>query len=135
MIGYFFLYSFLGWIIDTTYRSFVDSAFAPGPYLHPLPFTPMYGFGALLILLTYPSVKSLPLWQLFFFYAISLSFFEYMGAIFSLSILGVRLWDYSDGFLNIQGHTDLLHGLAWGALALLMIKCIHPFFEHPKLPL
>ena len=56
---FFFIYCFLGWCWETAYvsirkRQFVNRGFMQGPFL------PIYGFGALAILVAVIPVKSFP---------------------------------------------------------------------------
>ena len=126
VITLFIIYSFLGWIIDTGYRSLLEGRFAPGA-VTVLPFTPIYGLGALLILAVHAKVKELSLIKTFFLYGLLATLLEYIGGLFSLHVLGQRLWDYSDLPFNIGGHVTLLHAFFWGLLAVLFLKFIHPF--------
>ena len=65
IIVYFFIYAFIGWVLESTYKSIlqkkvVNSGFLLGP------FCPIYGFGALIM---YLSLKDLTdnIFILFFF--------------------------------------------------------------------
>ena len=124
-ILYFIIYSFIGWILDTGYRSLLVKEFAPNAVTI-FPFTPIYGFGALLILLIYPAIQHLNVFLQFLLFAVILTLLEYLGGVLTLHFLGRRLWDYSYMPLNFQGHISLLHALFWGALALLFVTYIHP---------
>ena len=126
VISLFIIYSFLGWIVDTGYRSLLEGHFAPGSVTI-LPFTPIYGLGALLILAVHAKVKELSVIKTFFLYGLLATLLEYIGALFSWHVLGKRLWDYSELPFNIQGHVSLLHAFFWGILAVLFLKFIHPF--------
>ena len=63
-------------------------------------------------------------WMLlgFFFAA-----YEYACGHLGVLLNKRRLWDYSGGFLNIQGHTDLLHAIYWATLSLLVFYWFHPW--------
>ena len=113
---YFFLYSFLGWIIDTGTRSYEAQEFAPGS-LFPVPFCPIYAVGVFLVLYTYRLVKELPVFFQWVFYSLLLGSLELGSGILMYNLLGRHLWYYHDTFLNIAGHTDLFHAASWGALA------------------
>ena len=49
-IIYFFIYSFIGWLIETIYALFVHGYFVKRGFLFG-PICPIYGFGAVLLLL------------------------------------------------------------------------------------
>ena len=50
-ITYFFIYSFLGWIIETIYAILVNGYFVKRGFLYG-PLCPIYGFGAVLLILS-----------------------------------------------------------------------------------
>lgn len=133
LILFFLFYAFIGWILDTSYRSLIEGYFAPGSITF-LPFTPIYGFGALLILLVYKKIQHLSAWMLFIIFAVIATFFEYIGGALTLAVLGHRLWDYSNLPLNLHGHTSLLHAFIWGILTLILVKILHPFIVKRLLP-
>lgn len=126
MFFIFVFYSLAGWCIDSGYRSMVDRRWSRGGF-SPLPFTPSYGLGAVMLVAVGPSIT--PLSYLSQWILLGLLFAAYEYACGHLSILFVRrrLWDYSEGFLNVHGHTDLLHGLYWATLSLLTLHWFHPW--------
>lgn len=127
-ILYFIIYSFLGWIIDTGYRSVLAKSFAPNSITF-LPFAPIYGFGALFVLLAYPRIQHLSFLTQFIIFSFSLTLGEYIGGVLTLHFLGKRLWDYSDMPFNFQGHISLLNSFIWGILALILVTYIHPHLQ------
>ena len=50
-VAYFFIYSFLGWIIETIYALIIHGEFIKRGFLFG-PLCPIYGFGAIILLLT-----------------------------------------------------------------------------------
>ena len=122
---YFLFYSFIGWLIDTAHRSYLEGQFTSGS-LTVLPLTPIYGIAALAILLAHNNWELKKIWQQFFVYGFIATVVEYLGGVFTLQIFGRRLWDYSEIPFNLHGHISLLHAFYWGLLALLLIQVIHP---------
>jgi uncharacterized membrane protein len=47
----------------------------------------------------------------------------------SEAILGIRLWDYSDQMLNINGRVSLKHSFFWGVLGVVLVRWIHPMLH------
>ena len=89
------------------------------------PFIPVYGLGALAILLLPPLVRdSLPL--LFPAAALVCTAVEYVTGLFYEKVFRVSFWDYSHLPLNLGGRVCLLFALFWGVLALLVLHVIHP---------
>lgn len=126
----FAFYSFLGWILETVFKSinrkkFVNSGFLKGP------FCPIYGFGAILIIQSFRLLNSISLSNLFFnlFVAIILTtLLEYYTGLILEELFKCKWWDYSNEFLNIKGRICLKYSIIWGILAYLLIKVIHPFY-------
>ncbi|MDD2758496.1 MAG: putative ABC transporter permease [Patescibacteria group bacterium] len=132
-VMYFFIYGLVGWLIDTVFESMVFGQFLPGgmfrSFLLPVPFAPIYGFGALAII-----YLTKHLWGRHIILSIPLvgviaTAVEYCGGVMTIALFGHRAWDYSGSFLNLQGHTDLFHAIAWTLLGWSFIKFIHPAVE------
>lgn len=130
VIFYFILYSFLGWILDTWYSSFVDGQLIFGgmfkSFFIPVPLAPIYGFGALALIGFSKFLKNHGHTILFFFSGLILSAVEYVGGIFTLGVLKHRAWDYSQNFANLGGHIDLWHGFLWMMLGWFFVRYLHP---------
>lgn len=117
ILFYFFLYSFIGWIIDTGYRSAWARAYTSGSFF-PLPLCPIYGFGALLVLSLQQTISFLPILVQWGVYAILLATLEYVTGVVILRVYNKRLWQYPGGLLNVKQFTNLSHAAIWGALAM-----------------
>lgn len=126
-IFYFIIYSLIGWIIDTTCRSLRAIAFVANTYVPGFSIT--YGIGSLIIIFLIKYIKKLNIFLKYFIYAIVLTLYEYISAIWTEFFLGMPLWDYSNHFLNFQGRIDLFHFIAWGLLGLLFEYKLHPFIS------
>lgn len=91
------------------------------------PFSPIYGGGAVVILLLlgkgYEKRKD---YLTFFYGAILGGAFEYVIGFLQETFVGTKSWDYSDRFMNINGRTSLLAMLCWGAITLIFMKFIYP---------
>ena len=120
---YFFFYCFVGWVWETCYvsirkREWVNRGFLRGPWL------PIYGFGAVLILIfTFPVRNSL--WLTYLVGMIGATVLEYVTGTVMEAVFHVRYWDYSDQPLNVHGHICLGVSLGWGVFSLLMVRVIH----------
>ena len=124
---FFFLYCVLGWIWETSYvsvksRKFVNRGFLYGPWL------PIYGSGALIILLSTLRVRdSLPL--VYLFGMLGATVLEYLTGAWMEKAFHMRYWDYSKQPLNLNGHICLGVSLAWGCFSLLLVEVVHPPIE------
>ena len=125
-LGIFLFGGFVGWIIDTFDRSIDRGHFVDGSALH-LPFLPIYGFGAVLLISARPILPSEIALQ-FLSIGILLGALEYLGGVFCVRVLKRRLWNYKTKW-NLNGHTDLAHAFAWGVLGLLFLY-IEPTLFH-----
>jgi hypothetical protein len=58
-------------------------------------------------------------WPLqFLMFAVSICAFEYVAGTMILGMRGRRMWDYTDRYLHLDGHTDLFQFFLWGSLGL-----------------
>lgn len=124
---FFMVYSFIGWCIETSYLSiskgmFVNRGFLFGPFL------PVYGFGALIVLLLLNPLRK-NLLYLFIGTVFSLSLLEYVTGYIFETFFNRRLWDYSSKPLNLNGKIWVGSSLAWGILGVFIITNLHPFIE------
>lgn len=125
---FFIIYGFLGWAIDTTYRTLLSGYFAPGTWI-PY-FSIIYPIGAFMMLWLYGRLlKDARLWQQFLVFAMAATALEYTGGHIGLLVLDRRLWDYSYMPYNIDGFVDVFHSIGWGLLSLLLVHAIHPHLK------
>ncbi len=123
-IIYFFIYCFVGWICEEIYcsigeKKIVYRGFLYGPYL------PIYGFGAMSVLyLLNPFIDNVVI--LFFAAIIITSAIEYFGSFFLEKAFKIKLWDYSEHFMNINGRVCLLNSTMFGILSMAVVYLIQP---------
>jgi len=121
---FFFFYCLCGWVWESCYvsirqRSWVNRGFLHGPLL------PIYGSGAILILLfTLPVRNHLVL--LYLCGAVAATLLEYVTGAAMERLFKVRYWDYSNQKLNMNGYICLSSSIAWGFFSILLVKLIHP---------
>ena len=127
-ITYFFIYSFLGWLIETIYALFVHGYFVKRGFLFG-PICPIYGFGAVLLLLATKKLYKKPFLK-FLIAAIAFTLFEYIVSFLLEMLFGLRWWDYSNDFLNIQGRVSLLYSILWGVIGLILLEKLHPYIQN-----
>jgi len=125
---YFTLYSALGWIIEVAYRSFrqrrfVNAGFLTGPFL------PIYGIGAACVFLVGTFLHGQGMFWEFLGYGITLTLIEYAVGVGCERAFGLRLWDYSDDPLNLDGLVCLPFSLVWAAMAVVFERWVHPPVE------
>lgn len=127
ILTYFIIYSFLGWIMESVVRSvsekkIINTGFLKGP------FCPIYGIGAIIMLLFLERFQNKPI--LLFFIAITvLTIWEYIVGVMLEKIFHTKYWDYSEHKFNFQGRICLTNSICWGLLGVIFVKYIHPFVE------
>lgn len=126
IILYFIIYSFLGWCLESIYKTIAfrkptNSGFLYGP------FCPMYGIGAILMIAIGSFSKNIIV--VFFTAFIVFSLWEYIVGVILEKLFKTKYWDYSHLKFNIQGRVCLKNSIYWGALGVILIFVIQPFFE------
>ena len=124
-IIYFFIYSFLGWVQEILYFLVTERRFRNGGIVI-APLLPIYGIGALSILLFLQPYIHNP-FLVFLLSAILASVIEYIGHYAMEKWFHVLLWDYKDKPFNLNGRICLENSLGFGILALFVAYVAHPF--------
>lgn len=122
----FILYSLIGWLLEEviTYidtKKLVNRGFLIGPIC------PVYGCGCLLIVSLLKRYMDDPI-ALFVMAVALCSILEYFTSYFMEKFFKARWWDYSDKKFNINGRICLENVIAFGALGLVIIYVVNPFF-------
>ena len=124
---FFFLYCFIGWVWESCYVSTREKKWVNRGFLHG-PFLPIYGAGAVTILISTINVRN-NIFLVFLLGMLGATVLEYFTGALMEKIFGVRYWDYSNRFLNINGHICLIASLCWGFFSCIMVKIIHSPIE------
>ncbi|MCM1388183.1 MAG: putative ABC transporter permease [Bacillus sp. (in: Bacteria)] len=130
----FFLVSFLGWMWEVCIylvreKRFVNRGITIGPWL------PIYGAGALFLYFLLRKQAKKPV-RVFFFSMIVCSVLEYASGCFLEKMWGVKWWDYSDMFLNLNGHICLISCLMFGVGGVFLVSVVIPVYTalYDKIP-
>lgn len=121
----FFIGSIGGWILELFFRrmistrEWINPGFLVGPYL------PLYGFG----LCTFYLLSQIQLNGILviIIMTFTVTAIEYVAGIIFIKGMGVKLWDYSDEWGNIDGLICPLYTLLWGILATIYYYLINPY--------
>jgi uncharacterized protein len=131
IVNILFSFSFfciLGWALEVSYRSVRDKRFV-NPGLLRGPYLPLYGWGALLLMVAVSLLQgSHVLIKALAYFAITTGLelgFGLIGECFSQP----RLWDYSDQRFNYRGHICLKFSLYWILLAFAFEYAVLPPYQ------
>ena len=124
---YFFIFSFLGWAMETIYSYIVLGHFANRGFFYG-PICPIYGFGGLILILFLNKYKHNPI-KLFIYAILIFSIFEYAIGFGLDALYNLWLWDYRNELLNLNGRICLFYSLSWGIVAIVFAYVIFPLFK------
>ena len=124
---YFFVYAFLGWVLETIYCVVTLGVFNKRGFLYG-PICPIYGFGAIILITCLENIKTNKIGK-FFISLIAFTAFEYVVSVVLESLFGLRWWDYTNEPFNFQGRISLAFSIAWGIIGVVFIEEIHPFVK------
>ena len=119
----------LGLIIETVYHFVMVD---PGHYQDRAgllfgPFSPIYGFGAVLMTVALNRFHDKNVVLIFLVSAVIGGAFEYLTSWFMQFAFGIVAWDYSGTFLSIDGRTNGMFMAMWGVLGVVWIKLCLPW--------
>ena len=119
----------LGLVIETVYHFAVV---VPGHYENRAgllfgPFSPIYGFGAVLMTVALNRFHDKNVVLIFLVSAVIGGAFEYLTSWFMQFAFGIVAWDYTGTFLSIDGRTNGMFMAMWGVLGVVWIKLLLPW--------
>ena len=102
-------------------RKPVNSGFLYGP------FCPMYGIGAVIMLLASKISNNI---LIIFLMAVTIfTVWEYVVAVVLEKLFKTKYWDYSNIRFNFQGRICLKNSIYWGILGVILVLIIQPCIE------
>lgn len=120
---FFYIYCFLGWIWECCYVSAHEKKWVNRGFLHG-PFLPIYGFGAICVLLSTMYVRDNYVLT-YLFGMIGATILEYVTGTVMEALFKVRYWDYSTQKFNLNGHICLFVSLGWGVFSLILVNFLN----------
>ena len=124
---FFFLYAFIGWLLESGYAIYNLGKFTKRGFLYG-PICPIYGYGAVILILFLQKYKDNSI-KLFIYSAFVFSTLEYFVSFGLEALFHEKWWDYTNEFFNLNGRISIFYSFVWGIFAILFINNIHPFFE------
>ncbi len=124
LLGLFFLYSFIGWILETAVaatkqKRFINRGLINGPLCV------IYGIGASFVFVFGRELSGIWLFAGAF---ILTTMTEWIAGHLIESLYHERWWDYSNRRWNLDGYICFSASLIWTILAVLGMKVLNPFF-------
>lgn len=129
LFWYFILFSILGLIIETLYGRYSMGVWESRKGLLWGPFCPVYGVGAIFLILLLNHVDQKNYFKLFFYGALIGAAVEYVLSYGLEAIYGARFWDYSYTKIHINGRICVSFSIFWGILAIVLMKFVKPFID------
>ena len=130
----FFIYSFLGFLLEGIFTLIVSGDFSSGILYGP--WTPVYGFGAVLTIVISKKIfkkmhqnKFIETLVTFLVLTIVLTVIEWLGGILIENLFHETLWNYKDYKFNIGKYIALEMALVWGIASILVIYFLKPIID------
>jgi len=127
VLWYFWIYSFLGYLLEKLFAKVTRAEQQGRKCFLLLPLCPVYGLGMLAVL-ALPEKWTAGGW-LIVSGGLAATVVEYGVHWFYDTLLGVRFWDYSRTFGNLRGRVCLPFTLIWGLLTAAAVRWVHPAVE------
>lgn len=125
ILTYFIIYSFVGYIVETTFALINYNVLESRKSFLYGPFCGIYGVGAVVFIISLKYFNKNN-YTLFAGGVVVGSIVEYIISFLGEVLFDARWWDYSKRFLNINGRICFLYSLFWGILALILMRIINP---------
>lgn len=116
----------LGLFIETVYHAVVFGGYQDRAGVLYGPFSPIYGFGAVLMTVALNRFHDKPIPLIFLVSAVIGGAFEYLTSWFMQFAFGIIAWDYTGTFLSIDGRTNFVFMCMWGVLGCVWVKYLLP---------
>lgn len=116
----------LGLFIETIYHAIVFGGYQDRAGVLYGPFSPIYGFGAVLMTVALNRFHDKPIPLIFLVSAVIGGAFEYLTSWFMQFAFGIIAWDYTGTFLSIDGRTNFVFMCMWGVLGCVWVKYLLP---------
>ncbi len=124
IFAYFFIYSFLGWVVEVAFHALSQGKFVNRGFLNG-PVCPVYGVGVTVILLILGD-KTDRFWLVFFIGVAFPTLIELVTGWALEKFFHDKWWDYSARKFNLKGYICLEFSLLWGVAVVAVLEGIHP---------
>lgn len=125
-----FIGSVVGFVFETLWCLIKRGRLECRSSLLLVPFTIVYGVGALVLYIGLHKIDKDKITHIFTFGFAAGSVVEFLFSFLQEKFFGTVSWDYSARFFNISGRICLIYSVFWGLLAVLWVLLIQPFFQN-----
>jgi uncharacterized membrane protein len=116
----------LGLLIEVIFHAVVFGGYQDRAGMLFGPFSPIYGFGGILMTMALNRFHKSPIIVIFLVSALIGGAFEYFTSWFMQFAFGITAWDYTGTWLSIGGRTNGMFMIMWGIAGLIWIKAFLP---------
>jgi uncharacterized membrane protein len=127
LIMMFFCFSFIGWLWEVSLHLIEDGIFVNRGMLHG-PWLPIYGSGGVLVFVLLKKLRDKPLCEFCAIVALC-GAVEYLTSYFTERAHGMRWWNYSGYFLNLNGRICAEGLLVFGLAGMAGVYFLAPLFD------
>jgi len=127
LLNYILLFitcAIIGWLWEVIIALLQHGTIVNRGVLHG-PWLPIYGFGALGIVLLFNRFKKYP-WLVFLSSSLLCGIIEYCTSWYLETFKHLKWWEYNSTFLNLDGRVCGLSLLAFGIAGLLIVYLVYP---------
>lgn len=124
IFAYFFIYSFLGWVVEVAFHAVTQGKFVNRGFLNG-PVCPIYGVGVTVILLILGDWAD-RFWLVFLVGMFFCTLIELVTGWALEKFFHDKWWDYSSRKFNFKGYICLEFSILWGIAVLLVVDGVHP---------
>lgn len=116
----FFIFSFIGWIIEIIFHYLKTNQFQNRKTMKFLPLCPVYGASITLLFFIKPALKYN---KLLYFIAgfVICTTVEYLFNSFVKEKFNLKFWDYSDSKFNLQGNICIEFSVIWALISSVLL--------------
>ena len=131
IMNYLFVFSFgaiTGWAIEFLWRSLVSEKKLVNPGFLAGPYLPIYGSASMI--LYFFSGLGIDLLPLVLIFTLLTTVLELITGLFFLKYFNIRLWDYTDEWMNFRGIVCPKYSFFWTLLAVLFSLYLFPVLHY-----
>ncbi len=128
LFWYVVIFSIIGLFVETAYGYFTTGVLESRKGLLIGPFCPVYGVGAMILILATYRYKDSYL-KVFLQGALIGGIVEYVLSFILEAIYGIRFWEYSYMKYHLNGRICIVYSIFWGILALILVKFAKPLID------